>query len=106
MWGRDEGMVETVALAAAAEPAVTGGVRVQGPVGVGQPCLGEGTVRVVLPVAEDGMVWDVAGLDVQVTGDDDRTPNYARKLDSAGVLSYQVSAVLSRSASQKWIPSL
>ena len=44
------------------------------------PALGEGTKSGVLPVAEDGMVWDVAGLDVQVTGDDDRTPNLARKL--------------------------
>jgi hypothetical protein len=67
-------MVETVAVAAAAEPAVAGGVQVQGPVGVGQPCHGEGTVKAVLPVTEDGMVRDVAGLgDVQVTGDDDRT---------------------------------
>ena len=53
---------------------MAGGVRVQGPVGVGQPGLGEGAVKAVLPVAEDRMVRDVAGLDdVQVTGDDDRT---------------------------------
>ncbi len=71
--GGEEGVVEAVAVAAAAVPAVAGGVGVQGAVGVGEAGVGEGAVEVVFPAAEDRVVRDVAGFDdVEVAGDHDR----------------------------------
>ena len=70
----NEDVVEAITLAAAAEPAVLGGVRMQKPVGVGQPCASEGAVELVFPVAENRMMRDVTGFhDIQVTSDDDWT---------------------------------
>ena len=67
----DEYVVEAVALAAAAEPAVLGSMRVHGTEGVGHPGVGEAAVEVVLPAAENPVMRGVPRFnDVQVARDD------------------------------------
>jgi hypothetical protein len=69
----DEDVVDAVAVAAAAEPAVLPGVRVPGPVGVDHPGIPKGLVEGVFPGPEDRQMRPVARLDdIQVPGDDDR----------------------------------
>src|SRR5579859_5703936 len=69
----DEDVVDAVAVAAAAEPAVLPGVGVPGAVGVGHPGICEGPVEGVFPGPEDRQVRLVARFDdIEVAGDDDR----------------------------------